>query len=306
MPISNGLAIMRTLFYLLFLMFTQLAEGKRTIKTFLINDDQREHYMMSVARTHARLKSTNGRVEDRSRVREEFESQDEREEKVQKELRTFFDRSLFDDQRCPKLPEVLPYPEPLHLSNSKCRLTFLRYNMSPLENYFYSNLHKPWVTNSPKAYCKFLEKPSVKKSLDELVVALSRYHDMKSLKEEQVKREIFSSFTYRMECEGEGEEIFDSYIEPLVGMTRHPWAVDCKHKTELYLMDKSYILTQTFEDNPYYTRVGRSIRYIGMDLGASLWLGGSQDFLNYLYEKKGRNFDQFHMYEGAKFTEAQI
>jgi len=231
---------------------------------------------------------------------------DNPEYKLNKVLQGIVDRSFLNGTRCPNLPDVLPFPEPTRSSNVKCRLEFLGYNMSTLENYFYSNIHKSWVTGGVVEYCRFMANPQVKKSVEEFVVAIGRYREMKSLKEEHVNRDIFSTMQYRIECEGEDDVVFDTYIEPLIGMTRHPWAYDCKHDSTFYLMNKSYILTQTFEDNPYYSRVGRAIKYIGMDLGASLWLGGSQDFLNLLYDKKGRKFDKFMMWEGTKHTDEKI
>jgi len=219
------------------------------------------------------------------------------------ELEGIFNRSLFNDSGCTELPNVEPYPEPSHIRHFGCQLKFLSYHMSKLENHFYSNLNKSWAKGSNQEYCNFLADPYVVNSFRELVATMGRYNKMRSLKHEQVNTDIFSRMKYRMKCEGEDEVIFDTYIEPLVGMTRHPWACDCNHTG--YLMDLSYILTQTFEDNPYYSRVGRNIRYTGMDLGASLWPGSQEYFLK-LYDLRGRKFDRFMMWEGTNHSEETI
>jgi len=76
--------------------------------------------------------------------------------------------------------------------------------------------------------------------------------------------------TYRTTCKDGAAKVNTHYIEPLLGLTRHPYAI-CESGP--WMMNLDYILLQSFQDNLFYQRMNKAdqIQYIGMDLGASTW-----------------------------------
>merc|ERR1719295_786245 len=91
------------------------------------------------------------------------------------------------------------------------------------------------------------------------------------------------------------------YIEPLLGLVRHPYA---KCKSEPWMMNLDYILLQSFQDNLFYQRMNKSdqIQYIGMDLGASSWgrSGTNTNWFYAQYENRGAKFDRMLMWEAKE------
>jgi len=117
-------------------------------------------------------------------------------------------------------------------------------------------------------YCKFMNSAYVKTAVLEFVDAMTRYRNLRSFEGEEVNTDIFSTMTYRTTCQDGATEVKTHYIEPLLGLTRHPYAL-CEGGE--WLMNMNYAMLQTFEDNLFYKRMNKTeqIQYIGMDLGAS-------------------------------------
>jgi len=96
------------------------------------------------------------------------------------------------------------------------------------------------------SYCNFMNSEYVQKSLVKFVDAMARYQDLAMFEGEKVNTNIFSSMTYRTTCQDGTSEVNTHYIEPLLGLTRHPYA-NCKEGNWLENLD--YILVQSFQDN---------------------------------------------------------
>jgi len=84
---------------------------------------------------------------------------------------------------------------------------------------------------------------------------MTRYQNLRSLEGEKVNTEIFSSMTYRITCQDGTTQVKTHYIEPLLGLTRHPYAL-CKGAG--WLMNMDYVLLQSFEDNLFYNRMKKT------------------------------------------------
>jgi len=197
----------------------------------------------------------------------------------EKPWRPFFNDS--DNALSTKLKEcckidikITPYAEPRQVFNPLCRMTFLGYNSSKLELYMIDHVKefqgeiKEEAAGATDRYCKFMNSEYVKTAVLEFVDAMSRYRNLRSFEGEEVNTEIFSTMTYRTTCQDGATEVKTHYIEPLLGLTRHPFAL-CKGGE--WLMNMDYVLLQSFGDNLFYKRMKKTeqIQWIGMDLGAS-------------------------------------
>jgi len=170
--------------------------------------------------------------------------------------------------------EIKSFAEPRKVYNSLCKIDFLGYKSSKLELYMIDHVKEfqgvkgDQIAKAQKKYCNFMDSEYVKSAVEEFLNAMTRYRDLSSFVDEKVNTDIFSTMTYRTACQDGVTEVNTHYIEPLLGLTRHPYAL-CKD--ESWLMKLDYILIQSFQDNLFYKRMNktRQIQYVGMDLGAS-------------------------------------
>jgi len=170
--------------------------------------------------------------------------------------------------------KLKPFAEPKKVFNPSCKMDFLGYKSSKLELYMIDHVKEfqgtkgANVHNARKRYCHFMSSEYVKSSVEEFLEAMARYQKLSSFEGVKVNTDIFSTMTYRTRCKDGTMEVNTHYIEPLLGLTRHPYAT-CKGKSWLESLD--YILLQSFKDNLFYKRMKKNgeIQFIGMDLGAS-------------------------------------
>ena len=111
---------------------------------------------------------------------------------------------------------------------------------------------------------------------------------------------VFSQFIFVNVCTG--EQLVD-YIEPLAGLTRHPFF--CL-KGEEFLVDKSYILVPT--SVPRKLQPGRKAYYF--DLGASLYDegagGASQKWIVESYAARGVRWDGIWSWDAREYSQGDV
>jgi len=220
-------------------------------------------------------------------------------------------RELKECSQILKSIEIEPFAEPRKVHNPVCRMDFVGYQSSTLELYMIDQVKKfqgaRGDVDATKKYCKFMNSEYVKSAMEEFLNAMVRYRELSSFANEKVNTDIFSTMTYRTTCQGGGTMVNTHYIEPLIGLTRHPYAI-CTNKS---MMSLDYILLQSFQDNLFYQRMNESeqIQYLGMDLGASTWGSSGVTNTNWFftqYEKRRVNFDRMLMWEGRKVEGSKI
>jgi len=206
-------------------------------------------------------------------------------------------------KECSKVLEgivVEPFAEPRKVHNPVCRMDFVGYQSSKLEQHMIDHVKEfqgaRGDVNATKKYCKFMNSEYVKSAMKEFLDAMVRYRELSSFANEKVNTDIFSTMTYRTTCQGGRTMVNTHYIEPLVGLTRHPYAL-C---TGISIMSLDFILLQSFQDNLFYQRMNESdqIEYIGMDLGASSWGSSGVTNTNWFfaqYEKRRVNLNRMLM-----------
>jgi len=172
--------------------------------------------------------------------------------------------------------KLKPFGEPKKVFNPSCRMDFLGYKSSKLELYMIDHVNEfqgtrgANVQKARKRYCDFMNSEYVKSAVEEFLEAMARYQKLASFEYVKVNTDIFSSMTYTTRCQDGTTEVNTHYIEPLLGLTRHPYAT-CEDQSWLERLD--YLLLQSFKDNLFYKRMKATgqIQFIGMDLGASNW-----------------------------------
>jgi len=203
--------------------------------------------------------------------------------------------------------KLKPFADSRKLQNSFCRMEFLGYKSSKLELYMIDHV-KELQEMTEASYCNFMDSKYVKNAVVEFLAAMVRYQGLASFKGEKVNTDIFSTMTYRTTCQDASTEVNTHYIEPLLGLTRHPYAL-CKGQNWLESLD--YILVQSFQDNLFYRRMNETeqIQFIGMDLGASIWERTTDTRTGWFYsqyEHRGAHFDRMLMWEGQQYKNGEI
>jgi len=203
--------------------------------------------------------------------------------------------------------KLQPFAEPKKLKNSFCKMEFIGYNSSKLELYMIDHA-KEIQHMSTASYCSFMNNVYVKNAVEEFVQAMARYQVISSFEGEKVNTDIFSTMTYRTTCQDGSTYVNTHYIEPLIGLTRHPYAL-CKGRE--WLQSLRYLLVQSFQDDSFYRRMNETedIQFIGMDLGASTWereLDTKTGWFYKQYENRGVQLDRMLMWEGKKLQSEKI
>jgi len=207
--------------------------------------------------------------------------------------------------------EIEPFAEPKKVHNPECRMDFLGYQSSKLERHMIDHVKEfqgaIGDVDATKKYCNFMNSEYVKSAMEEFLDAMVRYRELPSFAHEKVNTDIFSTMTYSTTCQDGVTMVNTHYIEPLLGLTRHPYAV-CTSES---VWNLDYILLESFQDNLFYQRMNESgqIQYIGMDLGASTWGSSGVTNTNWFfaqYEKRRVNFDRMLMWEGLKYECSKI
>jgi len=157
------------------------------------------------------------------------------------------------------------------------------------------------------SYCNFMDRKYVKNAVEEFLTAMARYQILSTFEGEKVNTDIFSTMTYRTTCKDGSMFVNTHFIEPLLGLTRHPYA-RCKRGNLLQL---GYILIQSFRDNYFYKKMNQTedIQFIGMDIGASKWNRQQKPRTGWFYEQyenRGVQFDRMLMWEGKKYSREKI
>ena len=133
--------------------------------------------------------------------------------------------------------------------------------------------------------------------------------------------EIFSKFEYEFKCTRPpcksppplspriGETKF-TYIEPLVGLLRHPHACT-RWQDYSWLVNKNYMIVDPWSlVNPSRSTISPEPKVLYLDGGASTWnagLGGaSQSWFHKVYEGKCLNFTDWYMYEATNVDPKQV
>jgi len=210
--------------------------------------------------------------------------------------------------------KIKPFAEPRKVYNPVCKMDFLGYKSSKLERYMidhvkeFQGMKGESFNKSSEKYCNFMRSDYVKSALNEFLYTMAQYKNVASFEHIKVNTDIFSTMTYRTTCQDGATEVNTHYIEPLLGLTRHPNAI-CLSKPWLKNLD--YILLQSFQDNLFYQRMNKSdqIQYIGMDLGASTWGSSGVTNTNWFfaqYEKRGAKFDRMLMWETIEHKRDKI
>jgi len=202
---------------------------------------------------------------------------------------------------------IKQFPEPKKVRNSICRMDFLGYESSKLELYMINRI-KNIMGMSTRTYCNFMNSEYVKSAVAEFLGAMARYQNLASFQGENVNTDIFSTMTYNITCLDGASELSTQYIEPLLGLTRHPKAL-CEGQNWLENLD--YILLQSFQDNLFWRRMNDTglIQYIGMDLGATTWERTEPTRTAWFYtqyEQRGVEFDRMLMWEGIEYENGEI
>jgi len=200
-----------------------------------------------------------------------------------------------------------PFSEPKKLKESLCKMEFISYKSSKLELYMIDHAKEIQYMTAAR-YCTFMNSVYVRNAVEEFVKAMARYQGLSSFRGEMVNTDIFSTMTYRTTCQDGAIYVNTHYIEPLLGLTRHPYAL-CKGNN--WLESLGYVLLQSFEDNLFYRKMNETeqIRFIGMDLGASTWFREQDTKTEWFYEQygnRGVHFDRMLMWEGNKYTNGEI
>jgi len=215
--------------------------------------------------------------------------------------------------------DLKPFAEPQEIYAPVCKSKFLSYKSSKLEQYMIDNVKEfqgvvgEHTVEAQKRYCHFINGEYVKNAVSEFIDAMARYRKLTSFKGVKVDTDIFSTMTYHTICKDGTSQFLTQYIEPLIGLTRHPYAI-CK-PGQSQLTDSSYLLFKTFGDDLFYKKENetRQMQSIGMDLGASYWgratgplYGTSTAFLYDKYENLGSPFNRLIMYEGQKYKDREV
>jgi len=207
---------------------------------------------------------------------------------------------------------INPFAEPKTLRNSYCKMDFIGYNSSEFELYMIDYAEEIGRM-SVSRYCSFMNSEYVTNAVEEFLKAMARYQGLSSFRREMVNTDIFSTMTYRTTCQNGAMYFNTHYIEPLLGLTRHPYA-RCKGQGIEWLESLGYVLLQSFQDNLFYRKMNetKQIRFIGMDLGASSGFRkhAKKDtrtgWFYEQYENRGVHFDRMLMWEGKEYPSSQI
>jgi len=221
-------------------------------------------------------------------------------------------------EKCEKIEQgdtkLKPFAAPKKVFNPSCRMEFMGYKSSKLELYMINHVKEfqgtqgANIRNARKRYCDFMESKYVKSSVEEFLDAMAVYQKLDSFEGVKVNTDIFSTMTYRTRCLDGSIEMNTHYIEPLLGLTRHPYAT-CKDLSWLERLD--YILLQSFKDNLFYKKMkaNEQIQFIGIDLGASNWARTAvtnTDWFYTNYEHRGVELDRMLMWEGRDYDQSDI
>jgi len=204
------------------------------------------------------------------------------------------------------------FAQPTKVFSPECTLEFMGYKSSKLELYMVDHVEdfKGEEGELPEAatarYCNFMNSSYVKSAVLEFLSAMSKYQDLASLDDEHVNTDIFSTMTFRTSCQDGVTEVKNHYIEPLIGLLRHPFAV-CHDISWIKRLD--YLLLESFQDDLFYRRMKKvkQIQFIGMNLGAC-WdrtEGTEMRWFYEHYEKRYVGFDRMLMWEGRKHDRDQ-
>lgn len=205
------------------------------------------------------------------------------------------------------------FGEPKKVFKPECTREFVGYKSSKLELYMIDHVADFQGEEGDDSiaalvrYCNFMNSTYVKSAILEFLKAMVKYQDLASFDGEEVNTDIFSTMTYRITCQDGVTEEKNHYIEPLLGLTRHPLAM-CEYGIHSMLHKLDYLLLQSFQDDLFYRRmkdVGQ-IQFVGMDLGASHWNRKTGNWFYNQYEKRDVEFDRMLMWEGKNYTRDEI
>jgi len=207
------------------------------------------------------------------------------------------------------------FAEPKKVYKPECTREFMGYKSSRLELYMIDHVADFQGKEGESEdfallrYCNFMNSPYVKSAVLEFLNIMEKYQNLTSFDGEDVNTDIFSTMTFRITCQDGVTEEKEHYIEPLLGLTRHPLA---RCSEDSWLNRLGYIVLQSFQDDLFYRRMkdGGQIKFIGMDLGASSWDDRDEEtktrWFYDNYEKRGVEFDRMLMWGGRTYHRDQI
>jgi len=207
-------------------------------------------------------------------------------------------------------------PCPLRPSNQTCKWTFVRYIPSDFEDRWWEELQtQDHVGRYP---CEHIDK-NYREAMDVYLKAIDDGYCTSdenlpeggclcSLNDKPVEFDsnVFSRFEYKNNCTS---EVVHSYIEPLVGILRHPRYCAMKGLRRVHPMRRNWLVVDQWE---MHKNRNRDSRFFYFDLGASAWnsndshFESSQVWFDSIYENKCGPFQGYWMWEVTQIEPEKV
>lgn len=188
---------------------------------------------------------------------------------------------------------------------SICVSRFVEYIPSQFEATWVANV-RLWENKLTEVCKKEMNKNIFHLWITELHANRLANHDV------HYNQEVFSRFIYEKFCEG-GRINETVYIEPLAGLTRHPYFI---LEGDSYVVNKEYMLVNnTFARELIHkrreeTQFSHERRFLYFDFGASEYNdgpgGASQSWFVDQYEMVNITFDDIYAFEGQSYEPNKI